>query len=115
MNTINIPQLPVSHTQTESAKIKPDTENIAKEFERIFARQMIQQMTKDLFDNSNSKGILKSGSNLYKEQITDVLAVAFAEQEHLGMAEMIRNFWSDKINQKIEIESIKSDKDHVTT
>ncbi len=79
----------------EAASQKKKQNEIASEFEKIFARQMISQMTKGIFE-SESGGVLNSGNSIYSEQVTDVLAEAFAEQEPLKIADMVRSYWNQK-------------------
>jgi Rod binding domain-containing protein len=100
MDPINILQNSSVNTRELKDKKLSQQEDVSMEFERIFARQMIEQMTKNMFDNSGSEGILKSGTSMYKEQITDVLADAFAEQEPLKIAQMMRNYWASKTDSE---------------
>lgn len=100
MDPINSLQNTVANSQAVSDKKLSQQEDVSMEFERIFARQMIEQMTKSMFDNSDSQGIMKSGSGMYKEQITDVLADAFAEQEPLKIAKMMRSYWASKTDSE---------------
>jgi len=100
MDPLHILQKTVTSTETNFGKKISKQKNVSKEFERIFARQMIEQMTKGMFDSSDNQGILKSGSSMYKEQVTDVLADAFAEQEPLKIAQMMKNYWSTKTDSE---------------
>jgi len=91
INTLKSGMSPVQRAGSQEDK----QENIAAEFEKIFARQMISQMTKGIFESDNS-GVLNSGNSLYSEQVTDILAEAFADQEPLKIADMVRSYWNQK-------------------
>jgi Rod binding domain-containing protein len=73
-------------------------EQAATDFEEIFARHLVNELTKDSFkfaDNTN----FGQSNNLYREFITDALASELAAQRRLGMAELIETFWN-KISEK---------------
>lgn len=76
---------------------RPDPENIeeesAMEFERLFARQMVREMTRGLFEENEKDGMMGASGGLYREHIVDTLSNELAKQEKLGMAEKVRTFW----------------------
>lgn len=80
-----------------SRKPDMDKNEIAVEFERIFARQMVEQMTKNLFQNDDEEGVLSTGGSLYKDHIVDVLSSELAKQEPLGIADIIRGHLDNRI------------------
>lgn len=75
---------------------RPETDKqqqeLAVEFERIFARQLVEQMTRSLFEN-DEEGVMKSGGAIYREHIVDILSSELGKQEALGIAEIVRNQW----------------------
>ena len=71
-------------------------EKSAVDFEEIFARQLVKELTKDSFQMSdNISGVGSSGS-LYREFITDTLASELASQKKLGMADLIMKYWNQQ-------------------
>ena len=69
---------------------------MAMEFERMFARQLVQEMTKGLFEKDDNQGMMTSGNEMYRNHIVDTLSQALAEQEKLGMSDMISKYWDRK-------------------
>ena len=59
----------------------------AQDFEEIFARKLVQEMTKDSFKMGDNNSPMGSSNNLYRKYITDTLAGEIAAQRKLGMAE----------------------------
>jgi len=85
--TINLPR----QTVPNGDAIVESKQTLPQEFERLFARQLIQELTKDLFENK--EGVSTSGSgNLYKQQIVDVLSNELAKQEKLGIADAVEQY-----------------------
>lgn len=80
--------LPAVPKQDESQA--SEKENIAAEFEQIFAKQLVEQMAKDLFKGSET-GMMQT--DLYKDHIIDTLSAELAKQEPLGISKMIREYW----------------------
>lgn len=74
-------------------------EETAVEFEKLFARQLVLEMTKGLFSDAAGSGMpMSSGRAMYREQIIDTLAGELAKQQGLGMADMVRRVWDEQIN-----------------
>lgn len=69
-------------------------EMIAFEFERIFALQLVSQMTSGLFESS-SEGPLSSPSVLYKSTINDTLASQLAREELFGFSSKLEKLWKE--------------------
>lgn len=69
-------------------------ENIAFEFERMFALQLVSEMTSGLFE-STAEGPLSSPSVLHKSIINDTLASQLAREELFGFSAKIRELWSE--------------------
>lgn len=82
---------------------RPDPANIeeesAMEFERLFARQMVREMTSGLFEEKEKGGMMGASGGLYREHIIDTLSNELAKQEKLGMAEKVRSFWERRTSQ----------------
>ncbi|SMO95835.1 hypothetical protein [Gracilimonas mengyeensis] len=69
-------------------------EQAANDFEEIFAKHLVKEMTKDSFKMSDNSGVMGSANNLYREHITDALAKELAEQRKLGMADLVTKYWN---------------------
>ncbi|NIT57315.1 MAG: hypothetical protein GWN00_14095 [Aliifodinibius sp.] len=67
-------------------------EEVAMEFEKMFARQLVNEMTKDSFKMGDKNGVAGQANNMYRHHITDTLATEIAEQRKLGMADMISEY-----------------------
>lgn len=67
-------------------------EKAANDFEEIFAKHLVNELTKDSFKFADNTTFGQS-NNLYREFITDALAGELAEQRKLGMAELVETFW----------------------
>ncbi len=74
-------------------------EEVAVEFEEIFARQLVHEMTKDSFKMTGESGLPGSSSQLYREFITDALAGELAAERRLGIANMIMDMWDQTTDQ----------------
>lgn len=82
------PSVSISSNRDDASVSK---QSLPQEFERLFARQLIQELTKGLFENK--KGALSSGSgNVYKQQIVDVLSSELADQQTLGIADAVEQY-----------------------
>jgi Rod binding domain-containing protein len=71
-------------------------EQAANDFEEIFAKHLVNELTKDSFKFADNSTYGQS-NNLYREFVTDALAGELADQRKLGMAELVETFW-DKIS-----------------
>lgn len=67
---------------------------MAMEFERMFARQLVQEMTKDLFKPADNSSVMTSGNQLYRSHIIDSLSQELAEQNILGMSTKVLKHWN---------------------
>lgn len=67
-------------------------EEVATQFEKIFARQLVEEMTKDSFKMGDKKGVMGQSNSMYRHHITDTLASEIAEQRKLGMADLISDY-----------------------
>ena len=68
------------------------TEEIATRFEKIFARKLVSELTKESFEMGDNSGPLGRSNNMYRHHIVDSLATELAEQGQLGMAELITKY-----------------------
>ncbi|MTI86459.1 MAG: hypothetical protein FH748_00670 [Balneolaceae bacterium] len=71
-------------------------EKAANDFEEIFARHLVKEMTKNSFKMSDSNGLMGSSGNLYREHVTDALASELASQRKLGMADLVTQYWNQR-------------------
>ncbi len=69
-------------------------EKAANDFEEIFAKHLVKEMTKDSFKMSDNSGAMGNANNLYREHITDALAKELADQRKLGMADLVSRYWN---------------------
>ncbi|NBW69911.1 MAG: hypothetical protein EBR32_00660 [Bacteroidetes bacterium] len=90
-NPISLPNTALAGS-LESPKSKPDLSDIGKDFELIFAKKLVAEMTKNQFEMGGEGALLSSGSDLYRHHITDILAKELANQGSLGIAELIQKY-----------------------
>jgi len=64
-------------------------EEVATEFEKIFARQLVSEMTKDSFKMGDKNGVMGQANSMYRYHIINTLSNEIAKQRKLGMADMI--------------------------
>jgi Rod binding domain-containing protein len=64
----------------------------AQDFERIFALQLVSEMTKGTFKTADN-AIGKAGSEMYRSQINETLAAELARNGSLGIARMLTSAW----------------------
>lgn len=69
-------------------------EQAAVDFEKIFARQLVREMTKDSFKMDDNSGVMGHSGNMYREFITNALAGELAKQRKLGMADLVSQYWN---------------------
>ncbi len=87
------------------SQVQQKKEEMAMEFEQLFAKQLVSEMTKDLF-KQDSQGMMSSGNEMYRQHIVDTLSTALAKQEKLGMSDMISKYWNRKTGaSSINLES----------
>ncbi|MCG8372569.1 MAG: rod-binding protein, partial [Balneolales bacterium] len=66
----------------------------AIQFEEIFARHLVKELTKNTFKMTNEGGLMGNANNMYREFINDALANELAAQKKLGMADLVSRYWS---------------------
>ena len=86
---INIQQQGVQPGRSQNL----EKDKAATDFEEIFARHLVKELTKDSFKMSGN-GIMGDSGNMYREFITDALASELAKQRKLGMADLVSRYWS---------------------
>lgn len=67
-------------------------EEVAMKFEKIFARKLVSELTKDSFKMGDNKGLMGQSNSLYRRHIVDALASEIAAQKKLGMADKISKY-----------------------
>ncbi len=72
-------------------------EETAMEFEKIFAHHLVSEMTKGSFDMVQEGGLSQSNA-LYREHITETLATELAKQNKLGMADLVMQYWNQRLD-----------------
>lgn len=78
----------IDGTQNNQSK----KEEVATEFEKIFARKLVREMTKDSFKMGDKNGLMGQSNNMYRRHITETLANEIAKQGKLGMADLISEY-----------------------
>lgn len=91
MDLSNIAGIALQQDQQERYQEKK--EEMAMEFERVFARHLVEEMTKGSFKMSDNVYGAQSFS-INRTHITDTLATELAEQRKLGMADMVLKHWN---------------------
>lgn len=86
----------ISFQQAENDQILQKKQEMAMEFERMFAKHLVEEMTKGTF-KMDDKAIGAGSFGLYREQITDSLAIEIANQRKLGMADLVMKHWKIKV------------------
>lgn len=64
-------------------------QELATQFEKIFARQLVREMTKDSFKMGDKNGVMGQANGMYRYHIINTLSNEIAQQRKLGMADMI--------------------------
>lgn len=76
---------------SEARKQALQKDNAAVEFEEIFARHLVKELTKDSFKMEG--GMMGNANSMYREFITDALSTELAAQKRLGMADLVTQYW----------------------
>lgn len=72
--------------------VKKKKEKVAMQFEKIFARKLVNEMTKDSFKMGDKDSVMGQANSMYRYHITDTLATEIAKQKKLGMADLITEY-----------------------
>lgn len=81
-----------SQSKTTAREVKKAES--AMEFERVFARYLVGEMTKDTFKSDDKNGMAGADSDFYKDMIVDALSNQLAREKRLGFADMVMQFWN---------------------
>lgn len=86
-------QIPLDQSAlSQSRKEVREKENAAVQFEEIFAKHLVKELTKDSFKIEG--GMMGNANKMYREFITDALATELAAQRKLGMADLVSRYWN---------------------
>jgi Rod binding domain-containing protein len=91
-NPINLEKSKVEDLVTLKKDNQKSLEEVGKEFELIFAKKLVNEMTKNSFDIGGKDAPMNSGNSMYRHHITDTLAEELANQGSLGLADLIKEF-----------------------
>ena len=91
-NPINLEVSKVEDLVTLKKDNQKSLEEVGKEFELIFAKKLVNEMTKNSFDIGGKDAPMNSGNSMYRHHITDTLAEELANQGSLGLADLIKEF-----------------------
>jgi Rod binding domain-containing protein len=89
-NYITIDQSILSKTRKDIR----DKKNAAVQFEEIFAKHLVKELTKNSFKIEG--GVMGNANKMYREFITDALASELASEQKLGMADLVSRYWNQK-------------------
>ncbi len=94
-------------TLSEARKHRNERENAAVQFEEIFAKHLVKELTKDSFKMEG--GVMGGANNMYREFVTDALATELAAQRKLGMADLVSTYWKqDSVPENVDQSQISS-------
>ena len=91
-NPINLDTSKAEDLVTLKKDNRKSLEDVGKEFELIFAKKLVNEMTKNSFDIGGKDAPMNSGNSMYRHHITDTLAKELANQGSLGLADLIKEF-----------------------
>lgn len=89
--------LPVD--KKSSAATNLEKEKTATEFEQILAQQLVNEMTKGMFE-SDDNSVMGQSMNFYRYHITQTLASELAQKHELGIADMLLKNWNNLSTKK---------------
>ncbi|SMO58765.1 hypothetical protein [Fodinibius sediminis] len=96
MTIENSPVYP-NHLSTEKNGSRESPREIGAKFEQLFARQLVQEMTKGLFKNDDKQSMIgNAGSGLYRQHIIDTLSKELARHQDLGIGKQIAQYLNQK-------------------
>lgn len=87
----------VSLQQDSKQRIEEKRKEMAQTFEKVFARHLVSEMTKNTFKSED--GAPASFSH-YRDHITETLSSELAAQNKLGMANLLNKHWSTADNNE---------------
>ena len=89
-NFLHFSQNSISEERREDLR----KEQAATDIEKIFAKHLVNEMTKNSFKMSDGMQSFGQSDSVYREFITEALAEQLATEKRLGMAEMISKYWN---------------------
>lgn len=101
-NFLNVAQNQLGQNRSEEIK----REQAANDFEEIFARHLVNELTKDSFKMSDNGSGMGQSNSLYREFITDALAGELAAQRKLGMADLVSTYWDQSSSSETKKSNI---------
>ncbi len=87
----------IQHGHADVDSLRDRKESVPVEFEKLFARHLVEEMTKGMFEPDEQQPMMQSQS-MYREHITDTLAEHLADQRQLGIADMVEHFWDERLH-----------------
>jgi Rod binding domain-containing protein len=90
-------QSAVALKQDPSHRLEEKRKEMAQTFEKVFARHLVNEMTKNTFKSED--GAPASFSH-YRDHITETLSTELAAQNKLGMANLLNKHWSTADNNE---------------
>ena len=91
-NPINLDTIKAEDLVALKKDNRKSLEDVGKDFELIFAKKLVNEMTKNSFDIGGKDAPMNSGNSMYRHHITDTLAKELANQGSLGLADLIKEF-----------------------
>lgn len=88
---ISLERSPLTDQQREELR----KEQTAIQFEELFARHLVKEMTKSVFQMQGGTMGNNNSYHLYQEFVTDALATQLAAQKKLGMADLVSRHWDN--------------------
>ncbi|MDZ7772907.1 MAG: hypothetical protein U5K31_09230 [Balneolaceae bacterium] len=92
---IRKPSIDIGKLLGRADRLQMKKEETAMAFEKLFARQLVSQMTEGLFKGSEDS-MMNAGGDVYRDHIVDTLSSELAQQEKLGMSELVRRYWEQR-------------------
>ncbi|TNE68934.1 hypothetical protein EP331_15075 [bacterium] len=86
---------PINLKESKNDALLEKKREMAMEFERLFAKHLVEEMTKGSF-KMDDNAIGAGSFGLYREHITESLANEIANQRKLGMADLVMKHWKIK-------------------
>jgi|GEM_PF-757648 len=89
----------ISLQKKQESKVAGQKAKTAFEFERLFATQLVKELTKDSFKMSDNQMLMGRSNGMYRQYITETLASELAKQNKLGISDMMMKYWNEQPQQ----------------
>lgn len=86
----------ISLQKKQASKVADQKARTSFEFERIFATQLVKELTKDSFKMSDNQILMGRSNGMYRQYITETLASELAKQNKLGISHIMMKYWNAK-------------------